>query len=71
MCVCVNLTSSRGGLPSDADKVDKEWEWQLKLSLAGYALERDMYWAMRNFWESDSFVFLVCDSYWIPRWDDK
>jgi hypothetical protein len=52
------------------DKVDKEWEWWLKLSSAGYALERDMNWAMHDLRDSDTFVYLVCGSYWIPRWDD-
>jgi hypothetical protein len=50
--------------------VDNEWEWWLKLSLAGYALEPKMNRAMRNLRDSNTFVFLVCDSYWIPHWDD-
>ncbi len=33
---------------SYVDKVDKEWEWRLKLSSAGYALERDMNQAMHD-----------------------
>ncbi len=51
------------------DKVDKEWEWRLKLSSARYALERDMNRAMRDLRDSNTFVYSVCDSYWIPRWD--
>ena len=51
--------------------VDKEWDWQLKVSWAGYALERDMNQAMRNLRDSDTFVFLVCNSYWIPCWDNN
>jgi hypothetical protein len=53
------------------DKVDKEWEWRLQLSLAGYELRRDMNRAMRELQDSDTFVYLVCDSYWIPHWDDR
>ncbi len=56
---------------SHVDKVDKEWEWQLKLSSAGYTLERDMNRAMHNLWDSDNLVYSVCDSYWIPSWDDR
>jgi hypothetical protein len=52
------------------DKVDKEWEWQLKLSSAGYALERDINWSMCDLQDSNTFVFSVCNSYWIPRWDN-
>jgi hypothetical protein len=55
---------------SYVDKVDKEWEWRLKLSLAGYALECDMNLAMHDLWDSDNLVYLICDSYWIPRRDD-
>ncbi len=55
---------------SYVDKVDTEWEWQLKFSLAGYALECNMNQAMCNLRDSKTFVFLVCDSYWIPCWDD-
>jgi hypothetical protein len=40
---------------SYVDKVDKEWEWKLNLSLAGYALKHDMHQAMHN--------LLLCDSY--------
>jgi hypothetical protein len=47
---------------SYVDKVDKEWEWRLNLSSAGYALECNTNQAMHD--------LLVCDSYWIPRWDD-
>jgi hypothetical protein len=56
---------------SYVDKVDKEWEWWLKLSSAGYTLERNMNWAMRDLRDSNTFVFLVCDSYWIPCWEDR
>jgi hypothetical protein len=52
------------------DKVDKEWEWLLKLSSAGYALECGMNWAVHDLRDSNTFVFLVFDTYWIPCWDD-
>jgi hypothetical protein len=55
---------------SYVDEVDQEWEWRVKLSSAGYALKRDMNQAMRDFWDSYTFVFSVCNSYWIPCWDD-
>jgi hypothetical protein len=55
---------------SYVDKVVKEWEWRLKLSLAGYALGSDMNWAMHDLQDSNTFVFLICNSYWIPCWDD-
>jgi hypothetical protein len=57
--------------PSYVDKIDKEWEWRLKLSLAGYALEGNMNQAMPDLQDSDTFVILVCNSYWIPCWDDQ
>jgi hypothetical protein len=53
------------------DKVDKEWKWRLKLSLARYALERDMNRAMQHLQDSNTFFYLVCNSYWIPRWDGR
>jgi hypothetical protein len=56
---------------SYVDKVDKEWEWWLKWSLAGYTLGSDMNWAMHILWDRDTFVYLVCYSYWIPSWDDR
>ncbi len=31
--------------------IDKEWEWWLKLSWDGYALGRNMNWAMHNLWQ--------------------
>jgi hypothetical protein len=48
---------------SYVDKVDKEWEWRLKLSLAGYALEHNMNRVMHDLWDTDTFVYLVYDSY--------
>jgi hypothetical protein len=50
--------------------VDKVWEWRLKLFSAGYSLEHNMNQAMRDLRDSNTFVYLVCDSYWIPCWDD-
>ncbi len=38
--------------------------------LARYALEHDMNWAMRDLWDNNNLVYSVCDSYWIPRWDN-
>jgi hypothetical protein len=38
--------------------------------LGRYALEHDMNGAMHNLRDSDTFVFLVCNSYWIPLWDN-
>ncbi len=48
---------------SYVDKVVKEWEWRLKLSSAGYALERDMNRAMHDLLDNDNLVYLICDSF--------
>jgi hypothetical protein len=50
--------------------IDNEWEWRQKLSWAGFALELEMNWAMHNLWDSDNFVLLVSDGYWLHCLDN-
>ncbi len=46
---------------SYVDKVDKEWEWRLKLSSAGYALEHNMNRAMHDLREA--IPLFICLQY--------
>jgi hypothetical protein len=55
---------------SYASHVHNEWEWQQKLSWAGYELKCNVNLAMRNLWDSVTFVFSVGDYSWMPCWDD-